>query len=127
MASRFLLPENVARRDGDGAVIALEAARGKLLLLTLGITRIVEAESLEVSVWGSPDSKPNQRNWKLLGSFPQKNYCGNYSLTLDLTRQREIAYLRAAWKMARWNRRGEPLFEFHLFAEELLLRTAGAA
>ncbi len=127
MASRFLLPENVARRNGDGAVIALDAARGKLLLLTLGITRILEAESLEVSIWGSPDSKTNQRNWKLLGSFPPKNYCGNYSLILDLSRRPEIAYVRAAWKMARWNRKSEPLFGFYLFAEELLLRTAGAA
>jgi len=127
MASRFLLPENVARRDGDGAVIALDAARGKPLLLTLGITRIVESESLEVSVWGSPESKNDKRNWKLLGSFPPKNYCGTYSLTLDLTRRPEVAFLRAGWKMARWNRTGEPLFGFYLFAEELLVQAAGAA
>ncbi|HLW76323.1 MAG TPA: hypothetical protein VKS01_05045 [Bryobacteraceae bacterium] len=123
MTSRFLLPESVARRDGDGAVIALEAARGKSLLLTLEINRSLESESLEVSVWGSPD----QRNWKPLDSFPPKNYCGTYALTLDLRRRPEIAFLRAAWKMSRWSRSGEPLFGFHLFAEEYLMQTAGAA
>jgi hypothetical protein len=49
--TKVLLPENVAQQDGAGAAIALDSARGKPLLLTLGITRIVELESLEVSVW----------------------------------------------------------------------------
>ena len=51
MASKFLLPESLAQQDGAGAAIALDAERGRPLLLTLGITRIVEQESLEVRVW----------------------------------------------------------------------------
>jgi len=118
------MPESVARQDGAGAEIALDAGRGKSLLLTLGITRIVEQESLDVSVWGSPDKE----NWQQLGAFPQKFYCGTYSLLLDLTRHPDVRYLRAHWKMNRWGR-GEPapLFGFYLFVEEVQMRAVGAA
>ena len=126
MASRFLLPDHVARSNGEGAPLPLESARGKLLLVTLGIERIVESESLEVTVWGSADGR-RERGWKQLGSFPPKFYCGTYSMTLDLKRHPEVAYLRAAWKMSRWSRAGDPLFGFFLFTEELLMQSAGAA
>ena len=124
MASKFLLPESLAQQDGSGAAIALDAARGKPLLLTLGITRIVEQESLEVLVWGSPD----KLNWRLLQAFPRKCYCGTYSVVLDLTRQAEIRYLRGQWKMNRWVR-GEitPLFGFYLFADDEMVHAMGAA
>jgi hypothetical protein len=121
--TKVLLPENVAQQDGAGAAIALDSARGKPLLLTLGITRIVELESLEVSVWGSPDS----RNWKLLQAFPRKAYCGTYSMALDLSRYREVRHLRAQWKMIRWGR-GQiaPLFGFYLLAEDPVLHAVSA-
>jgi len=121
--AKYLLPESVAQHDGIGDVMALDAGRGKPMLLTLGITRIVELESLEVSVWGSPDG----RNWKLLQTFPRKGYCGTYTLMLDLTRYREVRHLRAHWKMSRWGT-GEitPLFGFYLLAEETTLRPVPA-
>lgn len=119
----LILPESVARQDGSGAEIALESNRGKSLLLTLGITRIVEQESLEVSIWGSSDLK----NWGKLHVFPQKFYCGTYSLHLDLARFPEIRYLRAQWKMNRWGlRETEPLFGFYLHADEPKLHAVGA-
>jgi hypothetical protein len=119
----FILPDNVARQDGAGAVIALETARGKPLQLTLGITRTVEQESLEMSVWGSPD----QDRWRLLETFPQKFYCGNYSLVLDLSRHADVRYVRAQWKMSRWGG-GEttPLFGFYLQLDEARLHAVGA-
>jgi hypothetical protein len=55
MPPNFLLPESTVKRDGVGPKIDLGRARGKLLVLTLGITSIVEQESLEVSTWGSED------------------------------------------------------------------------
>lgn len=121
--SKYLLPENVAQEDGSGAVIALEASCGKPLLLNLGITRIVEQESLEVCVWGSAD----KRHWKPLQTFARKYYCGSYSVMLDLERHREIRYLRADWKMSRWGRGETPLFGFHLFVDEGAVQTVGAA
>lgn len=121
--SKHLLPEKVARQDGAGAVMALEEACGKPLHVTLGITRTVEQESLEISLWGSADSK----TWKRIETFPQKFYCGNYTLLIDLTRRPEIRYLRAEWKMQRWGR-GEttPLFGFFVMLEEAKLQAVGA-
>ena len=120
----FILPESVARKDGSGAEIALGLNRGKPLLLKLGITRTMEQESLEVSVWGSPD----RRSWERLHVFPQKFYCGTYSLLLDLTRFPEAKYLRAEWKMNRWGHGDDaPLFGFYLQAEEPKLQAVGAA
>jgi len=54
MRPKILLPETVARKDGSGTEVALERG-SKSMLLTLGITRIIEREILDVSVWGSSD------------------------------------------------------------------------
>ena len=123
MLPRFLLPETVARQDGSGSEIALENS-GTPVLLTLGITRIIEQEDLDVSIWGSPDGK----QWRHVAAFPQKSYCGTYSMVLDLARHPEIRHLRTQWKMGRWGG-GElgPLFGFYVFGEELKVRHAGAA
>jgi hypothetical protein len=118
MLPSFLLPEAVLREDGEGPVISLGPSQGKLLLLTLGVTRIIEQESLEVSIWGSPD----QENWgaKPLATFPQKFYCGTYQLLTDLRDRTDIQFLRAKFKLARWGR-GEPkpLFGAYLFVQEI--------
>jgi hypothetical protein len=119
----ILLPESVARQDGAGAEVPLGNAAGKPLLLTLEVTRIMELESLEVSVWGSPD----REHWTLVQSFPKKYYCGTYSSLVNLSGRREIRYLRAEWKMTQWGHEGaEPLFGFHLSAAEAVLEAAGA-
>jgi hypothetical protein len=123
MALKFLHPESVAQQDGSGAVIALDAARGKPLLLTLGITRIAEQENLEVCVWGSSD----KRHWIPLQTFPRKSYCGTYSVLLDLSPNRDVRYLRAQWKMNRWSGGTAPLFAFYLTADEDALHAVGAA
>jgi hypothetical protein len=109
----FLLPETVARQDGMGAETPVDI---KIVQLTLGITRIIAQESLEVSIWGSADCL----EWRFLVSFPQKFYCGTYPMVLDLTRHRDVRYLRVQWKMGRWIRdESAPLFGFYLSAGEL--------
>jgi hypothetical protein len=116
MLPNFLLPENVSREDGAGPVMDLGGAQGKIISLTLGITRIIEQESLDVSIWGSS----NGTDWgaRPLLSFPQKFYCGTYSILLDLTGEPGVRYLRAQWKMNRWGRGDQrPLFDFYVFAE----------
>lgn len=123
MNALFLLPEGVARQDGSGAEITLEAVRCKPLLLTLGITRAMEQESLEISIWGSSD----QNNWEPLRVFPQKFYCGTYSMPLDLNRRPDIRYLRAQWKMNRWGSGSDaPLFGFYLSMAEPRFHAVGA-
>ena len=124
MVPAFLFPENIAREDGHGAEISIGDSRSRSLLLTLGITRILEQGSLDVSIWGSADGQ----TWQPLASFPQKFYCGTYSLMLDLSRRLEIRYLRAQWRMSRWGGGdSKPLAGFYLFAEGAKMQVAGAA
>jgi hypothetical protein len=111
MVPAFLFPDSIACEDGHGAETSLGDSRGRSLLLTLGITRILEQESLDVSIWGSADGHA----WQLLASFPRKFYCGIYSLMLDLSRRCEIRYLRAHWRMGRWGGgESKPLAGFYL-------------
>ena len=116
MFPNFLLPESVSREDGSGPSMGLGESQGKLISLTLGITRIVEQESLGLSIWGSADG--NDWGSKPLASFSQKFYCGTYTILLDLSRHPGVRHLRCQWKMNRWGR-GEqkPLFDFYVFAE----------
>jgi hypothetical protein len=119
MRTQFLLPETVAREDGTGAEMAFDV---RVVRLTLGITRIIAQENLEVSIWGSADGE----QWRWLAAFPQKSYCGTYSMVVDLGRHADVRYLRAEWKMGRWVRDARaPLFEFYLRAEDGLLHELG--
>ena len=66
-------------------------------------------------MWGSADGL----RWRPLVAFPQKFYCGTYTVHLDLTLYEDVLYLRAQWKMGRWTRSSHhderaPLFEFYL-------------
>ena len=123
MLPAFLIPENIAREDGQGSEIALEAAAGRPLLLTLGITRILEQQSLDVSILGSPDGVA----WEVLASFPQKFYCGSYAMLLDLSHRPGVRKLRANWKMGRWGRGDQkPQFGFYLVAQEAKVQVAAS-
>jgi hypothetical protein len=117
MLPNFLLPETVTRQNGTGPEVDLGQSSGKQLLLTLGITRIIEQESLDIEVWGSAD----KANWgdKPLLKFPQKFYCGTYSQLLSLAGHPEVKYLRINFNVNRWGR-GEPmpLFGFYVFVQE---------
>jgi hypothetical protein len=126
MLPNFLLPESIARADGKGPDVVLGSKQGKLLVLTLGITRILEQESLEVSVWGSNDGE----NWgsRPLATFPPKFYCGIYSILLNLVSCQDVRFVRVQWKMSRWSRQEfTPMFGFYLYAEESGARVGAAA
>lgn len=115
----FLVPEKTAAdAKGEGPVVELGAAAGKVLLITLAITRIVEQEALDVSVWGSPDGAA----WgeKPLLAFPQKFYTAQHPLLLDLRQAPDVKFLRARWDANRWGRGSDkPMFEFHMSAKEV--------
>jgi len=118
MLPGFLLPETTIREAGNGSELDLGDMRGRVLLVTLGITRIIEQESLDVAVWGSADGK----EWgaKPLVSFPQKFYCGTYQILLDLTEHSDLRFLRANWTVQRWGKGdNKPLFGFYVFAQEI--------
>ena len=126
MLPTFLLEEQVVRQDSAGPAIDLGENAPSFLYLTLGITRIIEQESLDLSIWASPDGT----NWgdKPVVAFPQKFYCGVYTLLLDLSSHPGARYLRAQWKVSRWGR-GEPtpLFELYLFAQAAAMPVSAMA
>ena len=88
--------------DGVGPVVDLDEYCSKLLVVTLGITDVVERTGLTVSVWGSPD----QTEWgaKPLLTFRQRQYCGVYSVLLNMAMHPDVRYLRVQWNMNRWGR-----------------------
>lgn len=117
MLPAFIHPESTVREPGSSQALDLGTSQGGLVLLTLGITRIIEQESLDVTVWGSPDNA----DWgaKPLTAFPQKFYCGTYQIMLDLTRHPGVKYLRVQWKVNRWGKgESKPLFGFYVFAQD---------
>ena len=117
MLPAFLVPETTVGEEGNGPGVDLGPSRGKSLLLTLGITRIIEQESLDVSIWGSAGGA--EWGTRPLAVYPQKFYCGNYNLEIDLSGHPEVTHLRAQWKVGRWGRGAPaPLFEFYLFVQE---------
>ena len=83
MLPEFLLTETTVREAGTGPELALGEQQGGTLVLTLGITRIIEQESIDLSIWGSGDGS----DWgtKPLATFPQKFYCGTYQIIADLS------------------------------------------
>src|SRR5581483_11204781 len=118
MLPGFLLPETTIREAGTGEALDVTESATGVLLLTLGITRIIEQQSLDVSIWGSPDGK----EWgaKPLISFPQKFYCGTYQILLDLTAHADVKFLRVKWAVARWGKGDpKPLFGIYLFVQSV--------
>jgi hypothetical protein len=128
MLPEFLLTETTVREAGTGPAVALGEQQGGTLVLTLGITRIIEQESIDISLWGSADGA----DWgtKPLATFPQKFYCGTYQIVADLSHRPEVEYIRVKWAVNRWGK-GEPkpLFSIYVFAQALQreLVAAGAA
>ena|SRR2546426_1028048 len=125
MLPQFLVPETTVREAGTGPVLDLGADRGDSLILTLGITRIIEQESLDVSIWGSADGT----DWgsKALLSFPQKFYCGTYQILLDLSDHPNVRFLRTKWQVNRWGKGDpKPLFTVYVFLQAMDRRLVAA-
>jgi hypothetical protein len=129
MIDTVLVAENtVVSAKGDSPYVDLNSATGRVFLLTLEITKIIEQESLEISISGSADGT----TWgaKPVVTFPQKFYVGQSPLLLDLTSHADVKFVRAHWEVARWGRGTEtPMFEFSLRFKEIppeVLRQATA-
>jgi len=112
MTEMVLVPAGTAATaKGDGEAVDVSGASGRVFLVTLAITKIIEQESLDVSIYGSADGT----TWgaKSIASFPQKFYVEETPLLLDLTAHPDVKFVKAHWEMARWGRGVEtPMFEF---------------
>ncbi|MGO9083927.1 MAG: hypothetical protein ACLQBK_01770 [Candidatus Sulfotelmatobacter sp.] len=129
MTDAVLVPaKTVATAKGDGSAVDVSSAANRVFLVTLAITKIIEQESLDVSVYGSADGAV----WgaKSIAALPQKFYCGESPLLLDLTAHPDVKFVRAHWEVARWGRGTEtPMFEFGVTMREVpanILKEAAA-
>lgn len=78
----------------------------------------MEQESLDVSIFGSPDGT----TWepKSIAAFRQEFYTGETPLLLDLSAYPNVKFVRAHWEMARWGRGTETtMFEFGVTMKEV--------
>lgn len=108
----------VVSAKGDGIAVDVGGAASRVFLVTLAITKIIEQESLDLSIFGSPDGA----TWgaKSIAAFPQKFYCEESPLLLDLTGHPDVKFVRAHWEVARWGRGTEtPMFEFGVTLKEV--------
>jgi len=125
MLPQFLLPETTVREAGASPDLQIADQAGETLILTLGITRIIEQESLDMSIWGSADGV--DFGTKPLVTFPQKFYCGTYQIVVDLSERPDVKYLRAKWQVNRWGKGDpKPLFTVYLFVQEMVPMMVGA-
>ncbi len=110
MSDAYLIqPNTVITAKGDGSAVEVPGGN-RVFLLTLSITKIVEQQSLDLSVWGSADGTTWEA--KPLVAFPQKFYAGQHPLLLDLSQRAEVKFVRAHWEVNRWGRGSEtPMFE----------------
>jgi hypothetical protein len=119
MIDAVLVPANTTvTAKGDGPAVDVSGASNRVFLVTLDITKIIEQESLDVSVHGSPDGA----TWgpKSIAAFPQKFYCEQSVLLLDLTAHPDVKVVRAHWEVARWGRGTETvMFEFGVSLKEV--------
>jgi hypothetical protein len=117
MFEAYLVPEKtVVTANGDGPMVAAAAAAGRVLLLQLNITGVVEQQSLELSILAGADESSLGK----MAVFPQVFYAGEYPLLLDLTGKPEVKVLRVHWDVNRWGRGPEsPWFEFSVKATEV--------
>jgi hypothetical protein len=108
----------VASVKGDGPAVDVSGTSNRVFLVTLSITKIIEQESLDVSIYGSVDGS----TWepKSLAAFRQEFYTGEFPLLLDLSAIPGIKFVRAHWEVARWGRGTEtPMFEFGVTMKEV--------
>ena len=129
MIDTVLVPaKTVVSAKGDGVAVDVSGAASRVFLVTLAITRIIEQESLDVSIFGSADGA----TWgaKSIAAFPQKFYSEESPLLLDLTAHADVKFVRANWNVARWGRGTEtPMFEFGVTLKEIpanILKEAAA-
>jgi hypothetical protein len=123
MLPAFLIPETTVHESGAGPVLDLGEHPSSSILLTLGITKTIEQESLIVGLYGSVDGS----EWSPapLAVFPQKFYEGVSSILLELAAHSGVRFLRVQWKTDRWGRGDKtPSFRLYVFAEPVLAESA---
>lgn len=112
MCRDFLVPETTVHEQGSG--VALECSGGWSALVTLGVLKVEEQESLHIALWQSEDGAV----WdaKPFAQFSQKFYPGTHQIVVSPT----AGWIQARWHVNRWGRGNlKPCFTFYVFIEPL--------
>lgn len=103
---------------GDGEAFDISGSATRTFLCTLEILDQIEQESLDVSVWGSPDGQA----WGAhpIIKIPQGFYRGEERMVLDLTLHPSVKFIQPRWELNRWGRVAPlPMFVIGLQAVEI--------
>jgi len=104
--------------NGDGPAFDISASATRTFLCRLTVTDQIEQESLDVSIWGSPDGEAWTR--KPVLKLPPQFYRGTTKMILDLSLRPETKFIRARWELNRWGRVAPtPMFVAGLELEEI--------
>ncbi|MGH9858431.1 MAG: hypothetical protein ACRD5F_00250 [Candidatus Acidiferrales bacterium] len=120
MAREFDLvpPGTRVTANGEGAAVDISASASRTFLIKMHIDELLEQQSLDLAIWGSPDGE----NWGTMPilKLPQRFYRGETRLLLDLTVRPEAKFIRARWTLNRWGRVAPtPMFVFGVHAAEV--------
>ena len=117
MIPSFLFPETTVSESGTGEPVEVGTGNGTVVL-ALGVTEILEQQSLDVRILGSADGE----EWgeEPVRAFPQKFYQGVWQILCDLDATPDVRFLKVDYKVARWGVGSpKPQFKFYVFAEPL--------
>jgi hypothetical protein len=104
MAMEFdLIPlDTKLEENGEGEIVDVSASSTRTFFCVMVITEQLEQESIDVSIWGSPDGQ----NWGThpILKLPQRFYRGETRAVLELVLRPELKFIRARWDLNRWGR-----------------------
>lgn len=112
MVATYLVPEQTVTANGQSQAIAADPGQ---MQITLGLSEVVEQESLDVAIWGSQDGA----EWGKtpIATFPQKFYPGLSTMIVDVSAVKQI---QVRWQVNRWGRGPQtPRFKFFVVWERL--------
>jgi hypothetical protein len=114
-----LIPANFKlESNAVGQAFDISSSESRTFLCRLTITEQIEQESLDVSIWGSPDGQTFGKTPLL--KIPQQFYRGSTKMVLDISLRSEVRFLQAKWEVNRWGRVSPtPLFVAELTLEEI--------
>jgi hypothetical protein len=111
-------PDSKLESNADGTPFPIAESESRTFFCTLTVSAQIEQESLDVSIWGSPDGRDFGKRPIL--RFPQQFYCGTAKMVLDVSLRPEVQFLRARWEVNRWGRVAPtPMFVAGLQLEEI--------
>src|SRR5258708_30634583 len=104
--------------NGDGAAFDISTSPTRTFLCRLTVTDQIEQESLDVSIWSSPDGEAWTK--KPVLKLPQQFYRDTTNLILPHSPRPATKFIRARWELNRWGRVAPtPMFVAGLELQEI--------